>query len=121
MKRSREERAVSIKRIFSRQGAETSVVVKSGAKNPEQELIERLEESLKKEHRRNEALTSRVEELEAAPAGGALTYVDGLKRAFSLVEDAEGRPGKRQLAELIQAEIRKVETGADTRIEGVED
>lgn len=36
-------------------------------------------------------------------------YLDGLKRAWNLVVDAEGRPGKRQVAEMIQSEIRKAE------------
>lgn len=105
--KSKEQRALSIKRIFSRQGTETSVVVKDGARSPESELIERLEEQLKKECRKNEELSSQVQKgWEHEYDRG---YVDGLKRAFSLVEDAEGRPGKRQLAELIQSEIHKAE------------
>lgn len=36
-------------------------------------------------------------------------YLDGLKRAFNLVNDAEGRPGKRQLAEMLQGKIREAE------------
>lgn len=36
-------------------------------------------------------------------------YLDGLKRAWNLVVDLEGRPGKRQIADMIQAEIAKTE------------
>lgn len=36
-------------------------------------------------------------------------YLDGLKRAFNLVDDAEGRPGKRQIADMLQNEIAKEE------------
>lgn len=36
-------------------------------------------------------------------------YIEGLRRARHLVEDAEGRPGKRQIAQLLQDEIVKAE------------
>ena len=35
--------------------------------------------------------------------------VEGLKIAWNLVTDAEGRPGKRQLAEMLQGKIREAE------------
>lgn len=36
-------------------------------------------------------------------------YLEGLKRAWNLVDDLEGRHGKRQIADMLRAEIAKAE------------
>lgn len=105
---------MSIRKIFARPQAD----------NTSQELIETQDAKIKELYAKNDALLARVEELEGqdvedkAYQRGRLA---GLGTARVLVAGAEGRPGKRQLAELLDKEIDKLRTGVSTRDEGVED
>lgn len=90
--KSRQDRALSIKKIFKR----TDAVADQG--DPDE--IIRLKEE-------NAQLRSQIKKDWSREYDRG--YLDALKRAFSLVDNAEGRPGKRQLGEMIQSEIAKAE------------
>ncbi len=98
--KDRKSRALSIRTIFSRPGNQTSIV------------------SQKRIDAGGDIIGIQRQDYSRGYDEGR---VDGLKRAWSLVHDAEGRPGKRQLAELLRDEIRKTETGAETRVKGTEE
>ena len=52
-----------------------------------------------------------MESCAATGRGAERGYLDGLKQAWNLVDNLEGRPGKRQIADMLQAEIAKAEGG----------
>ena len=72
----------------------------------------RLEDENEAVHAENRRLTEDVEKLrERLGEEYDRGYLDGLKRAWNLVDNLEGRPGKRQIADMLQAEIAKAEGG----------
>lgn len=116
--KSRQDRALSIKKIFKRSdtSAKTTVVSQKGIKaggdvvGVRTDADRRLEDQNEAVHAENKRLIEDVKKLrDRLGKEYDRGYLDALKRAFSLVEGAEGRPGKRQLAEMIQSEIAKVE------------
>lgn len=90
--KSRQDRALSIKKIFKR----TDAVADQGDPG---EIIRLREENAQL---RGQIKKDWTREFDRG-------YIEGLKRAWSLVEAAEGRPGKRQLAEVLQGAIAKAE------------
>lgn len=58
-----------------------------------------------------QSVAALVKSLAQAPKPGPdhEGYAAGLKRAWLLVEDLEGKPGKRMIAELLHKELRKAE------------
>ena len=102
--KSRSERALSIKKIFKRgPQAQTAVVTQRGI-NADGDVvgIQESPESVELAQLREQVLRGWQHEYDRG-------YLDGLTRAWNLVENAEGRPGKRQIADMLQEEIKRAE------------